>query len=239
MAVASGDTTMLGLCEPGEDAHSYMGSQIVGIDYKGLQLAAKAGDKAAGQNRYLGKFANLSLQYRTSARKLRSKARVDYDIPLEMPEAHRIHATYQRVYPGVPVYWATQIAIVKQLGYVETFGGNRITVVGDWNGGWGWSMGSTAINARIQGTGADQKHLAIAVIKNYLNQIDGRFLFDLHDGLYMALPSAIRPKAVIEMKRMLDNLPYRQAWGFEPPIPMPWDCKVGKAWGRLKEVQFE
>lgn len=185
-----------------------------------------------------GLIVHNSLQYRTSARKLRSKARVDYDIPLEMPAAQRIHATYQRAYPGVPAYWEHQIALVKGLGYVETFGGNRIKVEGDWNGTWGWSMGSTAINARIQGTGADQKHLAIAVIKDYLRQIGGRFMFDLHDGLYLAIPKAIRPKAVDVMKQMLDNLPYQKAWGFSPPIPMPWDCKVGKAWGRLVEQKF-
>lgn len=239
MAIASNDTTMLSLCLPGEDAHSYMGARIVDIDYRELVRKVHEGDKTAGQNRYLGKFANLSLQYRTSARKLRSKARVDYDIPIELPEAQRIHATYQRAYPGVPKYWEQQIAIVRQLGYVETFGGNRINVVGDWNGDWGWSMGSTAINARIQGTGADQKHLAMMVIKDYLRQIGGRFLFDLHDGLYLLIPTAIRQKAVNEMKRMLDNLPYQQAWGFTPPIPMPWDCKAGKAWGRLKEVTFD
>jgi DNA polymerase I-like protein with 3'-5' exonuclease and polymerase domains len=239
MAVASGDPTMLNLCQPGEDAHSYMGARIVGTDYRQMVIANENGDKAAYQNRYLGKFANLSLQYRTSAKKLRTKARVDYDIPLEMPEAYRIHKTYQETYPGVPGYWERQIALVKQLGYVETFGGNRINVVGDWNGGWGWSMGSTAINARIQGTGADQKHLAMMIIKDFLRQIGGRFLFDLHDGLYLLIPSDIRPKAVIEMKRMLDNLPYQQAWGFTPPIPMPWDCKVGKAWGRLKTVNFD
>ncbi len=238
MAIAANDPTMLHLCSAGEDAHSYMGAAIVGVDYKQLVVDFHAGNKTASDNRYLGKFANLSLQYRTSARKLRSKARVDYDIPLEMPAAHRIHATYQREYPGVPVYWDHQIALVKGLGYVETFGGNRIKVVGDWNGTWGWSMGSTAINARIQGTGADQKHLALACLKDYLREIGGRFMFDLHDGAYFAIPTAIRPKAVDVMKRMLDNLPYQQAWGFTPPIPMPWDCKVGKAWGRLREQKF-
>lgn len=238
MAVASGDTTMLNLCMPGEDAHTFMGAQIVGMRYETMLGLVHAEDATAGQNRYLGKFANLSLQYRTSARKLRSKARVDYDIPLEMPEAQRIHATYQRSYPGVPTYWDRQIHLVRGLGYVETFAGNRIQVKGDWEGNWGWSMGSTAINARIQGTGAQQKHLAMMVLKDYLRQVGGRFMFDLHDGLYMAVPSAIREKAVVEMKRMLDNLPYQAAWGFTPPIPMPWDCKVGKAWGRLKEVKF-
>lgn len=245
MAVASGDTTMLNLCQPGEDAHSYMGAAIIGCDYRELVRKVHAEDAAAGQNRYLGKFANLSLQYRTSARKLRVKARTDYDIPLELPEAQRIHATYQRTYPGVPVYWERQIAQVKQLGYVETFGGNRVRVEGDWNGGWGWSMGSTAINTRIQGTGADQKHLAMAVIKHPLNQAGGRMLFDLHDGLYLAVPTAKRGKIAIQLKHLLDNLPYKEAWGFTPPIPMPWDCKVGIsgtpscAWGRMKEFQFD
>lgn len=185
-----------------------------------------------------GVIVHNSLQYRTSARKLRSKARVDYDIPLEMPEALRIHSTYQRSYPGVPVYWDRQIAIVKSCGYVETFGGNRIKVVGDWNGKYGWSMGSTAINARIQGTGADQKHLAIAVLKDYLRQVGGKFLFDLHDGAYFAIPSSKSLAFCHRAKYMLDNLPYKEAWGFTPPIPMPWDCKIGKVWGRLKEVQF-
>lgn len=239
MAIAANDVTMLNLCCDGQDAHTFMGAQIVAMPYETLLGLVKAKDKTAGQNRYLGKFANLSLQYRTSPRKLKSKARVDYDIPLELPEAQRIHATYQRSYPGVPVYWNSQIAKVKGLGYVETFGGNRIKVVGNWDGDWGWSMGSTAINARIQGTGADQKHLAIAVIKDYLQQIGGRFMFDLHDGLYLAIPSVIREKAVVTMKHLLDNLPYKQAWGFVPPIPMPWDCKVGKAWGRMAEVKFE
>ncbi len=238
MAVASGDTTMLNLCLPGEDPHSYMGSSIVGMDYRDMIRLVHLEDKSAGHNRYLGKFANLSLQYRTSARKLRVKARIDYDIPMELPEAQRIHAIYQKTYPGVPVYWGRQIALVKQLGYVETFGGNRVRVEGDWNGTWGWSMGSTAINTRIQGTGADQKHLAMAVLRDTINQFDGRFLFDLHDGLYMVLPTDKRAKAVDVMKPMLDNLPYREAWGFTPPIPMPWDCKVGRAWGRLKEQKF-
>lgn len=239
MAIASGDPTMLGLCMPGEDAHSFMGARIVGSDYRALVAANAAGDKTAKQNRYLGKFANLSLQYRTSPRKLRIKARVDYDIPMELPEAQRIHKTYQQAYPGVPHYWERQIAIVKQAGYVETFGGNRVQIVGDWNGNWGWSMGSTAINYRIQGTGADQKHLAMMVIKDYLRRIGGRFLFDLHDGLYLLVPTSKSYRACVDIKHMLDNLPYQEAWGFIPPIPMPWDCKRGKAWGHLKEVHFD
>lgn len=239
MAIASNDPTMLSMCLPGEDAHSYMGAQIMGTDYRKLVEAVRAGDNGADQTRKLGKFSNLSAQYRTSARKLREKARVDYDIPLEMPEAQRIHATYQRTYPGVPDYWNRQIALVKQLGYVETFAGRRVKIEGDWQGSYGWSMGSTAINYRIQGSGADQKYLAAMVLRDYLRTEGGRFLFDLHDGLFFLLPKGKSAHMLRTMRHMLDNLPYQQAWGFTPPIPMPWDAKLGVAWGRLKDLPDE
>jgi hypothetical protein len=37
---------------------------------------------------------------------------------------------------------------------------------------------------------------------------------------------------------MLDNLPYEEAWSFVPTIPFPWDAKVGKSWGSLREVKL-
>jgi len=163
---------------------------------------------------------------------------VQYQIPLELPEAQRIHKTYQMTYPKVPTYWAHQIAMTKQTGYVETFAGRRVSVVGNWDGDYGWSMGSTAINYRIQGTGADQKYLAMQVVKSYVTSI-GSFAWDLHDGLYFYIRDDMVERAVIDIKQMLDNLPYKDAWGFTPPIPLPWDCKTGQSWGTLKKWSFK
>jgi DNA polymerase I-like protein with 3'-5' exonuclease and polymerase domains len=184
-----------------------------------------------------GLIVHNSLQYRTSAKKLRSVARVQYGLPMELPQAEQVHFIYQKTYQGVPLYWEKQIAQTKRLGYVETLGGRRVQVIGNWGGRMGWSMGSTAINYRIQGTGADQKYLALAVIKSYLNKIGAYFGWDLHDGIYLLVPDAQVEHATVEIRRLLDNLPYERAWGFAPPIPMPWDCKIGSSWGALKEVR--
>lgn len=238
MAIAANDPTMLNLCMPGEDAHSYMGAEVTRQDYKTLTAAVQAGNKKAKDDRQLGKVANLSLQYRTSAPKLRSVARVQYNIPMELPQARQIHGTYPRVYKGVPKYWDLQIQQTKRLRYVETFAGRRVKVEGNWDGSNEWSMGSTAINYRIQGTGGDQKYLALAVIKPYLTRIGAYFAWDLHDGIYLYVPTAKVQRAAIDIKYMLDNLPYRSAWGFQPPIVLPWDCKVGNSWGTLKEVKI-
>lgn len=235
MAIASNDPVMLDLCTPGEDPHSYMGARIMRSDYRDLITQVHDDNKDAKAARQLGKVANLSLQYRTSAAKLRSVARVQYSLPMEMNQARNIHSTYQQAYRKVPQYWDKQIAMTRRTGYVETFAGRRVQVKGNWEGTMGWSMGSTAINYRIQGTGADQKYLAMAVLKNKLIKLSAYFAWDLHDGIYLYVPDDKVQKAVVEIRPLLDNLPYARAWGFTPPIPLPWDCKVGKSWGSLKE----
>ena len=239
MAIASGDRTMMQLCLPGEDPHGFMGARVTEQDYRNLQALVKGGDPKAKDTRQLGKVGNLSLQYRTSARKLMSVARVQYEIPMLLPEAQRVHTVYQRTYSEVPRYWTKQISMTKRLGYVETFAGRRVNVTGDWSGRMGWSMGSTAINYRIQGTGADQKYLALMCIKDYITSIRAQFALDMHDGLYFYVPIPKVQEAARTIKPILDSLPYRQAWGLTPPIPLPWDCKVGPSWGGLKDFKFD
>lgn len=239
MAIASGDETMLALCAPGQDAHTYMAAQVFETDYKTLLDLVGSGEKGAKNNRQLGKVANLSLQYRTSPRKLRTVSRLPpYEIPMEMPLAQRIWKTYQRTYPRVPTYWGVQIRQTRLTGYVETFAGRRVQVTGHWEGDRGWSMGSTAINYRIQGTGADQKYLALSVIRPYLVLIGAYFAWDLHDGIYLYVPHGKVQRAAVDIKHLLDNLPYEKAWGFKPPIALPWDCKTGPSWGALKEYNY-
>lgn len=238
MAVLSKDETMLNLCLPGEDPHSFMGSRIVGYDYHELVRLVHLEDQEAKNSRQLGKVANLSLQYRTYPKTLRKVARVQYNIPMELPEAQRIHRTYKQTYSGVPRYWDNQIRLTKHLGYVETLAGRRVQLTGKWDGAFGWQMESTSLNFPVQGVGADQKYLAMKVLKPYLAAIGAHFAWDLHDGIYLFVPDDMVARAAVEIKHLLDNLPYKAAWDFTPPIPLPWDCKAGKSWGTLKEWNY-
>jgi DNA polymerase I-like protein with 3'-5' exonuclease and polymerase domains len=237
MAVLSGDPNMLQLCQPGEDSHAFMGARIVGKDYRFLQVAAKEKGSQEEQDRYLGKFANLSCQYRTGVKTLRARARTDYEIPLELPQAGLIHRTYRNTYTEVPRYWDRAIETAKRQGFAETLAGRRVALIGDWGGNLGWKLESTALNYPVQGTGGDQKYLALKVLKGFMVPLGCYFAWDLHDGLYWWVPDAIVDRVIAEGKKLLDNLPYREAWGFTPPIPMPFDAKFGKVWGALKEVK--
>ena len=237
MAVKSGDPVMLRLCMPGEDPHSYMTAEIYRENYIALKALVKAEDKGAITRRKLGKIGNLGLQYRTSAKRLRVTARVDYDVLMTQPEADLIWVTYQRTYTHMPHYWRNQIAHVRAVGYAETFAGRRVKVQGDWNGRLGWSMESTAINFPIQGTGADQKYLAMSLLRDKLLEFDGYFAFDLHDGLYSFLPKNKSKAFIADVKPLLDDLPYGPTWGFIPPVPMTFDAKIGPNWGALHNFQ--
>ena len=168
----------------------------------------------------------------------RSVARVQYGLPMNLDRAALIRKTYLSAYRRVPEYWERQISNTKRVGYVETYAGRRVQVKGDWEKD-GWAMGSTAINYRIQGTGADQKYLALQVLKPLLLALDAYFAWDLHDGIYLYVPDDNVEAAAYAVKSRLDSLPYQQAWGFTPPIPMPWDCKVGPSWGKLKEWTYD
>lgn len=239
MAVFSGDENMLNMCMPGEDGHSFMGASISEEDYKQFCIAVKQGVSGYSDKRKLGKVANLSCQYRTSAPKLRSVARVQYFIPMSQMEAEKIHDMYQRTYPGVKHYWRSSIDLAKQRGYAETAAGRRLIIEGNWRGRDSWSMGSNAINTPIQGSGADQKYLALAVAKDMLIEMRGKFYYELHDGLFFVLPKDSKLESnLIKLGKTLSNLPYKQAWGIDLPIKFPVDCKYGASWGDMKEFDF-
>jgi len=239
MGILSGDETMLGLCQDGEDAHAYMGAAVIGVDYATM-LKVLHDEHHVSYNEYrngrqLGKVVNLSAQYRTSARKIRVISQVNYDTPMTQSMSVQVHGMYRRVYRRVPEYWNNAILRGRALGYVETLAGRQVQLRDPWDREHTWMLESTCINYPIQGVGADQKYLAMMCIRDVVSKHQAFFWFEMHDGLYFLVPNERVPAFCRDGKRVLDNLPYQRAWDFTPPVPMPWDCKTGESWGKLKE----
>jgi len=236
MAEVSGDQVMRKLCRVGEDPHAYMASGISGVDYREIQQGAGE-DKKLKSIRQLGKVGNLSCQYRTSAEKLLAVARVQYGMDIEIGTAMRIHQTYRETYPGVPRFWKQAGALVMRDLCVRTLAGRKVHIPEE-DLRNKWAVQSTAINFPVQGTGADQKYLALAMLSDLLEESGARFSFDLHDGLYFVVPQAWADEFIETGLQILNNLPYTQAWGYTPSVPMPWDAKIGTTWGNMTEVKL-
>lgn len=179
-------------------------------------------------------------QYRIGKPKFQTTARVQYGLVLTEAEASHYHDTYHRTYPGVKKYWRRQIRLAKIDGRVQTFAGRTLDMNTDWTDqSRVWMYESAAINFPIQGTGADQKFLAIAALKAHCRKYNARFYFELHDGIYYIVPTHCAMKFAEQGQKILNNLPYGKAWGYEPPIPLPWDVKMSdKSWGDMEEVEF-
>lgn len=237
MAEQSRDATMIKLCAPGEDSHAFMGGRITGRGYADMLRLKK--DEDVKLARHMGKVANLSLQYRTSPRTLVRVARVQYALAMTEGQARNIHRTYRQTYPGVERYWKRAINDARINGYAETFAGRQIQLGKgeDWTLDNLWGLESTAINSPIQGSGADQKYLALAVARDYLPSVDGLFYFELHDGLFFIVPDAKAEKALVELRDLLSHLPYKKAWGKQPCVEFPVDAKWGKSWGGLEAYE--
>lgn len=230
MADASMDETLLSVFTDGVDGHAFMGASIKKLDWRWVRDNQEM-DSVAKEARYLGKFANLSLQYRIGIPTMRIKALTQYQLNLSESETVQIKDTYIRTYPKVTDYWKSAIAFANKHGYAETRGGHRIQL----NDMEDYSQQQTAINFPIQGTGGDMKLLALSVIKNDFNRLGLHFAWDLHDALFLYIPDDSRAvKTAMYVQETLSNLPYKKVWGWEPAVPMPVDGKIGKSWGSLK-----
>ena len=239
MAIVSGDKTMLRLCKPGEDPHSSMAADMSDMEYRELMHAAKDHDHGryveAAKLRQSGKVGNLSCQYRIGVESLLRTARVNHGMPWSEGMAYKVYTTYHKKYPGVKKYWKRQIDQCKKRGYVRTLAGRTIHLP-RWNRERSWMLESASVNFPVQGIGADQKYLAMANLRPVLDKYGGRFFFELHDGIYAVFPDDVALDAAYEGKNVLDDLPYQEAWGFTPPIPLPFDIKIGPNWGDMTEL---
>lgn len=241
MADFSGDETMINIFNrpsPEDDLHSFTGAQVSGMSFaEFLEGKANGDESIVGPRgfRYQGKFCNLSMQYRIGIRTLRIKARVDYGMDVPFSTAKYWDKTYHRTYLRVKEYWARAIKEARQNRYAETLGGRRFKITEFSNPDLIWASESSAINFPIQGSGADMKELALAIMT--LQHPEFRFAWDLHDGLFFRVrnsPTVI--EQMLEAQNTLNNLNYKEAWHWEPRIPMPWSIAIGENWGSLEEI---
>lgn len=236
MSIMSQDPTMLSVFIEGKDIHSFTGADLAGISYEKFIELKKAGNEAivgGGGKRYQGKFNNLSNQYRIGVKKQRIQARVQYGMNVDFWTVKDWQTAWHKLYPGVKEYWKSAIRKAKELGYAETLGGRRFYLT-HWSGDYKWGTESSAINFPIQGTGADMKELAVAVLTR--KAPDFEYAFDLHDALFGYVDADMPDSRLLEMRAILNKLPYEEVWGVKLPIELPWDCQVGPNWGEMREL---
>jgi DNA polymerase-1 len=279
MAEQSKDEALMDVYVNGLNPHGLTASKIGNCSYDDV-VNGKQGKDAYFERLYKsGKVTNLAKNYRCGIQSTYEMAHVQGQMPdVTKDEVKTWLDVWKATYKGVPKYWDKAIEKAKYYGYAETLAGRRFGIhlferneiikylsnsaeykkadqkkKNEMINLIRWKSESSAIMVPIQGSGADMKYLAIAIMARRFPELT--YWGEIHDeivytykiplpsfnGIYFSprgdrldVETLTRPKCK-EVKKALDNLPFKKAWGWRPEIPFTWTVGYGTSWGEIKE----
>ena len=202
--------------QSGDDLHCQTASKVLGIPLDEIGPKSK--------ERSLAKALNFGLLYGMGPERFRDYAKKHYDQELTLYEARQYREAFFKAYPGLAQYHQR---VSRQLGsdpVVKTRGGLWVDSKRSW---------TNALNAPIQGTGAEILNEAIIRISPHLERLGARLIHLVHDEILLEVPQENSAQALeLIEKAMVD--------AFESMLPDQnltrglVDPSSGPNWGDLK-----
>ena len=171
VADISGDETMKGAFERGDDIHEMTSMKVFDV----------AAEDVTAEMRRRAKTVNFGIVYGISAFGLSDR--------LDIPRAQALDLieSYFTQYPAIRDYMEQTVEFCRENGYVETVTGRRryLRDINSRNGTLRSAAERNAINSPIQGSAADMIKIAMAKIQERMREEDlkSRMLLQVHDEL--------------------------------------------------------
>lgn len=233
MADYSRDAALLEIYAKGLNPHTLTASKISGAPYQEIEAGCDKDEKLEILYKG-GKVTDLGENYRMGTRTLWNNAHVQWGLTPTLAEAGHWKKVWRSTYTGVPAQWDRFIELARFNGYAETLAGRRY-YIDDW-GKSKWKSEASAIMVPIQGSGAEMKYLAIAVMRHRFPHM--KFWDEIHDEIIYLCPTSYDLLAACRnVKHALDNLPYKEAWDWEPVVQFTWTVAYGDNWGDMEKVK--
>ena len=222
-AFLSGDEKLVEIFNKGEDVHTAVASEVFGVPF----------DKVDKEMRRQAKVINFGIIYGMGINALRQNLGTDRE------SAQKFYNEYFKKFAGLAEYLEKVKNDTYKKGYTETFFGRRRYFEG-LNSPLPYIRASAermAINAPIQGTGADIVKLAMSKVDEYLSENDlkedVRLLLQVHDELLFEIKDSLVKKVSSEIKKIMENvIPPKETKGITCAV----DVSVGENWGELEKV---
>ena len=211
MAHLSEDESLINAFKNGEDIHRQTASELFNLT--SIEVSTE-------QRRY-AKVINFGLIYGMSAFGLAKQ------LGVERSAAQQYIDRYFSRYPGVANYMDRSKTQAKDLGYVETVFGRRLTLpeIHASNHQLRQAAERAAINAPMQGTAADLIKIAMIDVNHWLRN-DGlktNIIMQVHDELILESPEE-------ELELILTEVPRRMAAIAKLSVPLVADIGSGNNW---------
>lgn len=195
-AFLSGDKKLIEIFKNGEDVHTAVAREVFGVEAKDVtkEMRSKA------------KTINFGVMYGMGVTALQK------NIGSDRKEAQEFLDGYFNKFAGLAEYLENVKRETAQKGYTETFFGRR-RYFPDINSKLPFMKASAermAINAPIQGTGADITKIAMLHIDQFIKskQLEGdvRLLLQVHDELVYEVKENIVESVAPEIKKIMQNV---------------------------------
>jgi len=222
-AFLSADEKLLDIFRKGEDVHTAVASEVFEVPF----------DKVDKEMRRRAKVINFGIMYGMGVSALK------VNLGTDRKEAQKFYDDYFAKFSGLAKYLDGVKVETVRTGYTETLFGRRryfdgiksklpfIKAMAE----------RMAINAPIQGTGADITKLAMIKVNEYLMKehlLDKvNLLLQVHDELVFEMPNELVQKISPKIKEIMENVV-----GLEKTLGVVCkaEYKVGDNWGEMKPI---
>lgn len=193
-----------------------------GIDIHTATAIKLFGKEEAQTKRSHAKSVNFGILYGMGAKKLSD------ELGITQKEAKDIIVAYFKNFPTVKGFLESIQESVRRIGYVETIlRRRRFFDYQNANNMQKASFMRESINAVFQGSAADLIKLSMLEVEDYLSDIDGDMLLQIHDELIFEIKEEIADEVSIELKSIMENI-------MKLDVPLICSVSIGDSWGELK-----
>ena len=222
-AFLAGDKKLIEIFREGADVHTAVASQVFKVP----------SNEVSKEMRRRAKVINFGVMYGMGVNALRQQLGTD------RKEAQKFYENYFQTFAGLAKYLDETRAAAARQGYTETYFGRRryfeglISKVPFVRA----AAERMAINAPIQGTGADIIKIAMARVDKYLQKeklTDKIFLLlQVHDELVYEIAEPLVEKVALQIKEIMENV---LSLAETKEVPIVADVSVGANWGMMKKL---
>src|SRR3989344_2704415 len=220
-AFLSGDEKMIEIFKGGEDVHASVASFVFGVSL----------NKVTSDMRRQAKAINFGMIYGMGVTALQKS------ICTNRAEAQKFYNNYFKTFSTLANYLGQVKSETARKGYTETFYGRRRYFEGI-NSKIPFIKAAaerTAINAPIQGTGADMIKIAMIDIDHYIteNKLENEVfaLLQVHDELVYEIRQSLAEKVSKDIKKIMESVMSEQD---TKGVILKAESAIGNTWGELK-----
>jgi DNA polymerase-1 len=225
-AIMSEDISMIEIFKNGEDVHSGVASRVFGVSES--EVTADMRRKA--------KVINFGILYGMGVNALRTNLGDE----TTRAEAQEFLNAYFNTFTRLAEYLEETKSFARETGYTQTMFGRRRHFAGITSSipFIRAQAERMAINAPIQGTGADCMRVAMKQIYDYIDGLkkpdDVRMLLQVHDELVFEIKDNEVKSVVPELVKIMEAaLGEKESHG----VPLVADVKIGADWNEMQTFQ--